>query len=754
MAQCVAGQGGRHAITAHAADRGIGMSWWKLWLARVLAVAGALVLPASAINVPRTAASQPPLVVGTNEVGPLPSATGGPRAVPIRLVIAGTLDGLPAGTAPTSVEVRVDDRVVPVRLSGDHYEADVVSQNADAMVFVRMRAPRTDYQSNAGSLRRLKFLSGGDGRVDSIEASELRVSALTTAVAFLANRVYGRDPASQQELERSYRAMASGVGANGSQRHTVGELAAFLSGVTAGTTALPAPYATGTDLIRDPVAWASLDQARLASNGANYLGYATDASPIMSLSEWPDTALLAARLPVDQMATGASAHLVERTASDRVRMHFDELGSVFIGVTPPAHPPAEWQVTRTNEHEVLFTPTTRDEQGQYRYITHAMHFDGRMMQRRIIDRRLKRLVGGGDTALYASITRWTEVPLDGSAGPADKVEVDVRSITDLGGGSSIGSLVSPSRRALPTFCLKSVSAPASGVSLQPCDYQPYRLNAGGVGVIDELGTDVDAWMRPAFPGGGPLVSWTGADAGRQLRVSTDRRDAVTYWLLERQANGVDLLAYKSTHADAPGQTWVGVVASMPVVDVSLASDAVTGAWRLPLPGATVMPAAMPMELRRAADGSAQEYTGINGTNDAPFPARWELAGGRVFDTRYRAQFSNGTRTVTSCTEAFAQGASLCAPVRVRAFRALGRVGYRIYGRVSTHVQSALKPPGYSGTYTVLSSPATPSYYDCVAGSCLSTAAGATASSAVQLSTAHIQGRWAAAPGIARAGQRP
>lgn len=99
-------------------------------------------------------------------------------------------------------------------------------------------------------------------------------------------------------------------------------------------------------------------------------------------------------------------------------------------------------------------------------------------------------------------------------------------------------------------------------------------------------------------------------------------------------------------------------------------------------------------FERAADGSAWHRETISYGNEVSngiHRASWRLLAGELYETRHQANIATGipgTVGFHTCEQAFAQGATLCAPSRVRHFRPFAKVGNLWYGIEDVYLRTS------------------------------------------------------------------
>ncbi|MBA3915767.1 MAG: hypothetical protein H0X25_18325 [Acidobacteriales bacterium] len=254
------------------------------------------------------------------------------------------------------------------------------------------------------------------------------------------------------------------------------------------------------------------------------------------------------------------------------------------------------------------------------------------------------------------------------------------------------------RRALPAFCMQG-----SPVQLTSCEFALHQFQPDGTGVMEDVGAKIDSRMLPAAGFPGEAFNWavTGvAKPGRvqsgTLKITTASASA-TYWRIDMGDAATNLLVFVARARDgadtlaAAGQTLM-INGGNPV---GFAEIGPVGTWRYGTWEQSYQPyvydadigqAPSTVRFVRGADGTEiQKYWRTDNPSDPAYIANyysgWQLADGRLYDTRYHANVSSSGSVIGfySCAQAYASGATLCAPRRVRYFRPLAAVGNRLYG---------------------------------------------------------------------------
>lgn len=622
-----------------------------------------------------------------------------PKSPPVVLRISGEISGLAPGATPDSILVRVGNRSFAGQVHGGGYVATIDALDPAEMVSVEVASQRLRYRSIVGSFRKLALRSGGDRRVEAVELPTLRVSPWSSALAFLVRNILGgRDANSDQEFERTTRSVFG---------DDLFDARAVLAGTASGTVALPNGYADGQQLLEDEVAYRDL-LVRLQVHPADpeAVFAQTDYAPLPSLAELPAQTLMMAPIQRDHFPVFANAPKL-------LLSNTDGSYSFYEGDAEIARPTYNAQLDGAGD--VLLLPHAPRVVERYEGATRV-----RLSLNRIV---LRRLFDGDRYDLWALRAEWTRTSVDEPASPPSLyAPIDLWSVSDLQEVARARAWTSaPTRRALPWPCALPAPDLGGDLRLESCDFVQHRFDPGGSGITEDHGAKVGANMQPQTAGWGVAFAW-GVE-GRQLLVHGPLA-SLRYWSIDGDDELADTVVYVATGTSGAtaGQTLSGVSGSLAVESVPFPAAHAQGTWTTGSVQALVNAYPNPhstLEIQRNAGGSAEQrdYSYESGAQSAV--ARWEALGERVYDIRTRASFGpgQGSRFVHDCATAFAAGAQTCAPSRIRYFRPLKRVGDRLYGIEELHTQFEQKPPGYTGTYDVVTT-IRPNYHQCIAGACL------------------------------------
>jgi hypothetical protein len=654
---------------------------------------------------------------------PIPVHGSRPLVPPVHLTLAGEINALSSPYASATVSVHVAGQVVPATVTYDQAYRASIQAPPDAMVSVEVLSSRVRYRALLGSAAQLKRRSGGDGVVVPSEHASLRVTPWTTAIAFLSVRALGgRAPGSGAELERTRRALASSDGWSTGVKSDIASIAHVLAEVARGTIALPAGMATGHDLIADPVAFQQvLETEGVQAAALEYPVLAPVHVPLRSLADVPQQLMLVTRMTVADLPTGArNAQLLVRTAPGRYRVYFDPWTFPLYDQVPAPPVQPEFVASINDAGELQLVPDGPVD------IEEPETGGGHVSIESIV---LRRMTDGERHDVWASRTTWVRFYPDRPERESEK-----KSHTVVWWGSEPAAIAKPVTWhaegrpvALPTFRLAAATMPgSSGMTLIHWENVQHRFDPDGNGITLEPGWKVDDSMQPRAGDPGGRFSWSRHDAGRRIRVSSEGVD-VDFWVVDDADPVADLVFYKATVPSGPsaGQTLVGAVLAIGGAALPISDAQAHGVWKLASASMDLAypDAYAPAYFVRHADGTADEYLDARGLEGSATLSTWAVAGDRLYDTRYHALFDGYGRYVKSCADAFAAGASECAPVRIRVFKPIARVGARIYGVTDFYHQLSRHPPGYTGPYKIVRNGGGMIYYDCIEGGCLTFSTG-------------------------------
>lgn len=680
------------------------MQMVKLWLAMVLAGAGAVALfrsermrqPESA----PTAASQPALAA-TSSNEPVPVNGGAPMTVPVMLTVSGEVVGLPASATAPTVTVRVGTVDVPATVTNRSFTANTPYSGADAMVTVTARSGDVQFRSVVGTMRRLKRLSGGDGRVVPAEAPALKVGAWSSAIAATSRLLLGREAVDDAELERASTRI-HGV--------DMAWIAYLLDQYASGAFVLPAGFATGYEVVLDNQALRREIESRGAVGSWSAALHAFVAAqpplaPIGTLDALPDTllaraAIVEGELPFNsavwmlRRGTGSRFDLYEPVASTEPRTAAQVLSDGTIELVPVAARSSLRQETTPFSG----VPVT--------------------ILRTVDAIRWRRISDGDRVDLWSIATHWTETYPDfPSQPPVAGTTSNVLAAEDFAGlvRANAWNGSDTRRRTFPTTCIRPV---LGHPAMEICDTAIHRLDPGGTGMTEDVGLKVSDRMTPQPGVYGSAFNWSYGNGRLVLQYPNARTEA---WAVDG-VSGVDSIVYLTTRT-ADGKTYSATGATLSIVasTVPFSASQAAGTWTSGL--VRVFASNIPrvdsaFAFVRNDGGTGEHQDGYDGETFRILQT-WTIQGERVYDIRVRARSANGASSyVTDCASAFAAGATACAPWRLRYLRPLRRIGNRLYGIEEVHSQIAFKPQGDTGPYENIQISTRANYQECTAGACL------------------------------------
>lgn len=654
----------------------------------------------------------------------LPVNGSAPLLPPEILRLSGDVTGLPQGVSPTVV-VRVNGVPVPSQVSGASYVADIVAPPS-AMVSIDAHAPRVLYRSILGSVGGLARHAGGDALVTVDDYQAMRVSPWSTAITALSERLLGRAARDDDDLAQVRRMLASPDAwqsfASSNTEHELGAMAEAMLRYADGRLALPTGKATGYDAVSDAAVFAA-EVSKVASLARDFVVRAGHRQRIPALESLPAKLLLASKAgPADSVVASRHTLLVTRTGPGRVRVDASEFSDALQldGSVMPGTPMPEFDAVITAEGDLRLVPRAR--------VVWTVTADYARADVELEALELRRLAEG-------SISLWG-LALDTRTSHVSRPDLGLvarRQWSVLWGGD-LDLLARPvswsTNVALRTHCLQVATAPAGGRALKGCEAVELLLLADGQGRMEDTGWKVDSTMRPRVAAASALpFAWSLHDGGKRLRVQLPAI-ATDVWIIGGGDTATDLMLVRSsgTASDVAAQSLLAMSTAVTGGFVGIDTASAWGHWRLaPSYVDYLYPTPYrPSYLVRRADGLSSEYLDPQGLAGNAVASAWESYSSRLYDTRYRARYpgSSQVRTVAGCAQAFAEGATECAPFRVRYFKPMARLGNRIYGYTDFYYNSQLYPAGYTGTYSIVRSGGGVTFYDCEEGGCLNVAAAA------------------------------
>lgn len=684
---------------------------------KAAAAAGMVVAAGVALAFSPRGVSTPAQAVAAS-AAPVPAEPRPAPVAPVSLQIRGDVVDLPSA-AGLAVRLYAGDTPVDATVApgGTQYVVRLMARPSTP-VSVVATAPGIRYTTRLGTAGRLKVRAGGDGIVDPLDEPLVRVSALSTAIAIMKARV--ASPADDEAGDRANRALASTLWPGNSP--DFGDIAQILRNLAMGATPLPAGQADNYAAVTDSATFLALRDATPGLADMAYLRTTAPYAPLASLDALPDATFFGSNAALGPFDTGqGDAYLVARSSATTFRVHAGLEGSRMAGEVPyrPAQP--DYAASINPAGELVLVP-----QGTARVESRSQQTGDRVL-RTTVSRTFRRLVPGDRYGLWLVSHVFDETYPDAPGTPAArKQETGVLWSFDLRGARTglWPAKTTSARLALPWTCPRPTTPTAGSTALMPCEMSIHRLDAGGGGALEDVGPKLDAYLRPQPGVAGNALNWTSTPDSLYV---FDGSVGTTYWMTEHVDGAADeaIFLAQGTTGDTANQTRVGITGIVRDTALAFTVGQAAGTWSastqtlaLPYPDGSAR-----LGIRRYDDGTVADHyapTGLDGP--ASHPGTWRFQNGRVFDTRYRAYFNGVARYVANCDVAFLNGATSCAPSRVRYFRPLAKVGSRYYGILSFYVQTRYDGRGYTGPYVVMQDASYAIAYDCLAGGCAAPAA--------------------------------
>jgi len=614
---------------------------------------------------------------------PWPANGAAPLLPPLSVRLAGTID--PVGGEAVTVVARVNGRVFPATVTGSEFAVSLHQVPRHAIVDIEVVKSGAVFTALAGSVLQLKRQAGADGITVPAENPSLHVSPLSTAIRFfLMRELGGRLPATDRELDSVLHAILP---------DDLGPAMNMLHLTAAGQIALPAGYPTG--------------QALLANQTDYRLWVQANRSVVRSfetrLREQPGAALTPSDADRNWASPGriplggapnfvAAAELLLRTSSG------------YDAHSSPGRRNASFtrQVLADGDLELTPVGTVYWDAVARKPFFWGSYVD--VIQRRTVAyERYRRIFIGDRSAL------WLRTRVERLVYPEYPTQlpefVTTNAILAMSDFDRMRLPFEPAqlsgRRGMQMFCPAPTSLAGQHAGLSLCQYAVHAMEPSGTGTVEGVGSTVDELLRPVKPTGTAAFQWTiEADGG--LRVSGPGY-SVKAWRLGLGDAKSEPIVYVATAQDADGP--YSLAGRNILLDASgqegFSQDDPLGQWKyasfgdergeyaydeyLPLIATT---------FERAADGSAWHRETISYGNEVSngiHRASWRLLAGELYETRHQANIATGipgTVGFHTCEQAFAQGATLCAPSRVRHFRPFAKVGNLWYGIEDVYLRTS------------------------------------------------------------------
>ncbi len=596
-----------------------------------------------------------------------------PKLPPVSIRIAGDIDM--AGSETPSVIIRYGNQQIPAIVDGNSFTADLTRLNAASIVSIEMSKPNLQYRALLGSAQLLKRQAGADGLLDISENPSLRVSPISTAIHFFVSReLGGRLPTSDDEMDKALRALTPVDLA----------LAANLQRViVVGQRQLPSGFASATELLADREAYRQFlilyPEIRSGADGnLRNLPAGTFAANDLDRN-W----LLTTRITRD------GAPFVQPT----VQLMLRQPGGFAVSASQSRSDP-DFGAELLADGDLRITP---EGQPYFDTLVSANQIDPfrSIIRRATIQRETyRRLFVGKRQQLWLQTREesrnYPQYPEQPTVAATTSVMLNASVLEDAVAPVAAADVLG--QRAIPYFCLQPSQVNGEPAVLQNCEFALHTMGANGFGQADGIGAKVDTSLVPASASGSVGVQWR-IDTGTLRIEGTDY--AAKLWRLGLSDGVADAMVFQVT-AHSGGETQV--LAGHTIVlngnlPVFFGPTEPAGTWHY---GSFDAPeeygygeqfAVGPSRFIRNADGTQTQTSFLSASSDLPAltlieRSGWKLIGLNLYDTRYRANISTGEPYVEhfhSCESAFALGATQCAPIRVRYFRPIARVGSRWYG---------------------------------------------------------------------------
>lgn len=554
-----------------------------------------------------------------------------------------------------------------------------------AMVDIEVVKSAAVFTAFAGSVLQLKRQAGADGTVVPSENPSLRVSPLSTAIRFFVMReLGGRLPATDRELDSTLHAILP---------DDLGPAMNMLHLTAAGQIALPAGYPTGQALLANQTDYRLWVQANRSVVRSFESRLREQPGAVFTASDAERSWVSPGRIPLGRGADfAATAELLLRTPSG------------YDAHSSPGRRNASFtrQVLADGDLELTPVGTVYWDAVASKPFFWGNYVD--VIQRRTVaSERYRRIFIGDRSALWLRTRVERLVYPEYPAQLPEFVTTNV--ILAMADFDRMRTPFEPAqlsgRRGMPMFCPGPTSLAGQHPGLLPCQYAVHAMGPSGNGTIEGVGSTVDDLLRPITATGTAAFQWAQeADGG--LRVSGPGYsfkawrlglgdgliEPVVYAATAQDANGSYSQAGRSLILDASGQT-------------GFSQDDPLGQWKYASFGDERGEYAyhenaplISTTFERAADGNAWHRETISYGNEVyhgAHRASWRLLGGQLYETRHQANVSTGipgTIGFHTCEQAFAQGATVCAPVRVRHFRPFAKVGNLWYGIEDVYVRTS------------------------------------------------------------------
>ena len=612
-----------------------------------------------------------------------PANGAAPLLPPLSVRLAGMID--PVGGAAATVVVRVNGQAFPATVTGDGFAVSLHQVSRHAMVEIEVVKSGAVFTALAGSVLQLKRQAGADGTVEPSENPSLRVSPLSTAIRFfLMRELGGRLPATDRELDAALHAVLP---------EDLEPAMNMLRVTAAGQVALPAGYPTGLALLGNPTEYRLWMDANRNSVPLSESRLHEQPGAMFTPSDMERNWVSPGRIPLGGAPNfAATAELLLKTPSG------------YDAYSSPGRRNASFTRQLLPDGDLELTPV---DMVYWDTVVRKPFFWGNLVdviQRRTVTyERYRRIFIGDRSALWLRTRLERLVYPEYPAQQPEYVATNViLAMADFGRMRvPFGQVQLSGRRGMPMFCPGPTSLAGQHPGLLPCQYAVHAMGPSGNGMIEAVGSTVDELLQPIAPTGTAAFQWTlESDGG--LRVSGPGY-SFKAWRLGLGDGLIEPVVYVATAQDANGS--YSQAGRNLILDASgqagFSQDDPLGQWKYASFGDERAGYAyneyaplITTTFDRAADGNAWHRETISYGNEVyhgAHRASWRLLGGQLYETRHQANVSTGipgTIGFHTCEQAFAQGATVCAPVRVRHFRPFAKVGNLWYGIEDVYLRTS------------------------------------------------------------------
>jgi hypothetical protein len=610
--------------------------------------------------------------------GPMQLNGALPVLTPVSVQVSGEVVEAGSVTEPLTVMVVVGTQRIAAVVTGNAFVANLSQVSRKAIVSIETAKGDVVYRSLLGSADLVKRQAGADGVLNADENPSLRVSPLSTAIHFFLSReLGGRLPANDDEMDRALRAMLF---------TDLAPAANALSKIASGAIAPPAGFSSGYSLLRDQQAYRQF----ITSNNANPALGNADAY----VQTLPGQPFAQADLERDWAVTGRIPLNGVPFAGPGVQLLLANANGYAVHSSPARRNTAfTRQILADGTLELLPDGTVSYEFNAVKNVPVV----GQVVtaeRRNILRETHRRFFVGKRDQLWLSVRQEQAlVPQYPEIAPTTPTTVSFLVAAEFAKMKVPGQDSDVlGRRAAPSFCLQPSRATNEPKVMVNCDYALHFFGTDGSAVAENMGQKIDQLMNPIGASGAvPLRWYREADGGWRVEAPGY---TLRLWKTGISDGAGDAMLYLATAMD--GTTPLTMAGHTVMINgnfpAALLSADILGTWKYATFGDERAPYVYDDNVPRSdttfirtVDGTLLQRTVFDTGNEAITQDQrsgWKLVGIDMYDTRYRANVPTGEPGVSnfaSCESAFARGATQCAPIRVRYFRPLTRVGNRWYG---------------------------------------------------------------------------